>query len=71
MKIWVDDKVPAPKDFTLWVKSVEDAKLFVIMSEASMSGFAGIGLIDVKSTMAIELFSWLKDNNKLIVHKTH
>ena len=71
MRLWIDDIIPAPKHFTLWAKSVDDAKLFIVMSEASMSGFAGISLLDVKADMAIELFSWLKDTNRLIVHKVH
>ena len=46
MRLWIDDVRPAPRGY-LWAKSVNDAKDFILMSEASMSGFAACEIIDI------------------------
>lgn len=72
MKLWVDDVRPAPTGY-LWAKSVNDAKDFIIMSEASMSGFATCEIIDIDHDAGdfvndggdyIKLLDWLEETGR-------
>ena len=72
MKLWIDDVRPAPIGY-LWAKSVNDAKDFIIMSEASMSGFATCEVIDTDHDAGdyasdggdyIKLLDWLEETGR-------
>ena len=69
MKLWIDDVRPAPDGY-LWAKSVNDAKDFIIMSEASMSGFAACEIINIDHDYVndggdyIKLLDWLEETNR-------
>ena len=72
MKLWVDDVRQAPVGY-LWAKSVNDAKDFIIMSEASMSGFAACEIIDIDHDAGeyasqggdyINLLNWLEETGR-------
>lgn len=81
MKLWVDDIKPAPYGY-LWAKSVNDAKIFIIMSEASMSGFAACEVIDIDHDAGdyvcdggdyINFLKWLEETGrscKIHIHST-
>ena len=79
MKLWVDDVRPAPTGY-LWAKSVNDAKDFIIMSEASMSGFAACEIIDIDHDAGdfvneggdyIKLLDWLEETGRRFPIRIH
>lgn len=79
MKLWVDDVRPAPTGY-LWAKSVNDAKDFIIMSEASMSGFAVCEIIDIDHDAGdfvndggdyIKLLDWLEETGRKFPIRIH
>ena len=79
MKLWVDDVRPAPTGY-LWAKSVNDAKDFIIMSEASMSGFATCEIIDIDHDAGdfvkdggdyIKLLDWLEETGRKFPIRIH
>lgn len=72
MKLWVDNVRDVPQGHWLQARSVNEAKDFILMSEASMSGFASIDYIDIHEEMLPELQQWLKDNtDKHYTCRTH
>ncbi len=79
MKLWVDDVRPAPRGY-LWAKSVNDAKDFILMSEASMSGFAACEIIDIDHDAGeyvsdggdyIKLLDWLEETGRNYSIRVH
>ena len=57
----------------MWAKSVNDAKDFILMSEASMSGFAACEIIDIDHDAGqfssdggdyIKLLDWLEETGR-------
>ena len=77
MKLWIDDVRTAPTGY-LWAKSVEDAKAFIVMSEASMSGFAACEIIDTDHDAGdygppdyIKILDWLEETGRSYPIRIH
>lgn len=70
MKLWIDDVRPAPKMY-IWIKSVNEAKVFIRM--ASYNGMDSIELIDIDHDAGdyyqyggdyIKLLDWLEETGR-------
>lgn len=72
MKLWVDDVRKAPNGY-VWARSVNDAKLFISMSENHPSGFAACEIINIDHDAGdyakdggdyIKLLDWLEETGR-------
>ena len=72
MKLWVDDVRKAPNGY-VWARSVNDAKLFISMSENHPSDFVACEIINIDHDAGnyakdgghyIKLLEWLEETGR-------